>query len=81
MSAQLIKVGDHVGYADISLSELIGEVVSIGRTPRGGDCVVRWYAPSWYAGNSEECLSNLRIIDRRTGALPHLGAAHPHAGR
>jgi hypothetical protein len=58
-----IQIGTKVGYDAIPhLMNYKGIVVSLGRTPHGGDCVVDWYAGYPTPGKSEECLSNLRVL-------------------
>jgi hypothetical protein len=52
-----LVVGDRVKYRDVNLwtPRYYGRVESVGRTSRGGDCIIRW-------GNglvTEECLANL----------------------
>jgi hypothetical protein len=54
-----IVVGSQVRYRDANLPG-IGVVVSVGRTPRGGDCVVEWLR---FAVKSEECFSNLTVVE------------------
>jgi hypothetical protein len=47
-----------VTYAEINLADYHGTLMTLGRTPHGGDYRVRWDASPDIL--SEECVANLR---------------------
>ncbi len=57
-------VGDKVGYNNVNLMSYRGEIKSLNRGKRGGDCIVKWEQgwPEFAPIESEECLFNLRRL-------------------
>ncbi len=59
---------DRVTHRDVNLSSELGTLVRVGRTARGGDCVVRWD----YSGiESEEVQGNLRLVEKGWSPWEH----------
>ncbi len=59
-----MKQGDRITWKDINLSckqfPDEGMILSIKRTPRGGDCYVKW--DKYPSKKIEECMNNLQVI-------------------